>query len=151
MESCKDMAQHRKRLNEESFMIEKGEEPRSSAVKMKIRAKKQTTKEKNGGISRKTKDLRRDVAALLKQKFVKNVVQDLTSGGLLGVWGKWVKHAKYIYNIQDFNPEQVLRSKAYDDLCGTAGLCCRRWAAVLRQLQNSQGSVLSEWQKTVWA
>ncbi len=40
MESCKDMAQHRKRLNEDSFMIEKGEEPRSSAVKMKIRAKK---------------------------------------------------------------------------------------------------------------
>lgn len=40
--------------------------------------------------------------------FVKKVVQDLTSGGLLGVWGKWVKHAKYIYNIQDFNPEQVL-------------------------------------------
>ena len=62
-------------------MIEKGEEPRSSAVKMKIRAKKQTAKEKNGGISRKIKDLRRDVAALLKQKFVKNVVQDLTSGG----------------------------------------------------------------------
>ena len=31
---------HRKRLNKESFMIEKGEEPRSSAVKMKIRAKK---------------------------------------------------------------------------------------------------------------
>lgn len=26
----------------------------------------------------------------------------------MGVWGKWVKHAKYIYNIQDFNPEQVL-------------------------------------------
>lgn len=62
-------------------MIEKGEEPRSSAVKMKIRAKKQTAKEKNGGISRKIKDLQRDVAALLKQKFVKNVVQDLTSGG----------------------------------------------------------------------
>ena len=50
MESCKDMAQHRKRLNEESFMIEKGEEPRSSAIKMKIRAKKQTAKEKNDGI-----------------------------------------------------------------------------------------------------
>ena len=89
-------------------MIEKGEEPGSSAVKMKIGAKKQTAKEKNGGISRKIKDLRRDVEALLKQKFVKNVVQDLTSGGLLGVWGKWVKHDKYIYNIQDFNPEQVL-------------------------------------------
>ena len=24
------------------------------------------------------------------------------------MWGKWVKHAKYIYNIQDFNPAQVL-------------------------------------------
>ena len=70
-------------------MIEKGEEPRSSAVKMKIRAKKQTAKEKNGGISRKIKDLRRDVAALLKQKFVKNVVQDLTSGGLDWAREKW--------------------------------------------------------------
>lgn len=62
-------------------MIEKGEEPRPSAVKMKIRAKKQTAKEKNGGISMKIKDLRRDVETLLKCKFVKNVVQDLTSGG----------------------------------------------------------------------
>ena len=70
-------------------MIEKGEEPGSSAVKMKIRAKKQTAKEKNGGISRKIKDLRRDVAALLKQKFVKNVVQDLTSGGLDWAREKW--------------------------------------------------------------
>ena len=40
LESCKDMAQHRKRLNEESFMSERSEEPRSSAVKMKIGAKK---------------------------------------------------------------------------------------------------------------
>lgn len=30
-------------------------------------------------------------------------------------------------------------------------LHCGRWAAVLRQLQNSQGSVLSERHKTVWA
>ena len=70
-------------------MIEKGEEPRSSAVKMKIRAKKQTAKEKNGGISREIKDLQRDVAALLKQKFVKNVVQDLTSGGIDWQREKW--------------------------------------------------------------
>ena len=70
-------------------MIEKGEEPRSSAVKMKIRAKKQTAKEKNGGISRKIKNLRRDVVALLKQKFVKNVVQDLTSGGIDWQREKW--------------------------------------------------------------
>lgn len=44
MESCKDIAQHRKRLNEDSFMIEKGEEPRSSAVKMKIRTKNRPPK-----------------------------------------------------------------------------------------------------------
>ena len=94
MESCKDMVQHRKRLNEEFFMIEKGEEPRSSAVKMKIRAKKQTAKEKNGGISRKIKDLRREVEALLKQKFVKNVVQDLTSGGLDWKCRKWKTERK---------------------------------------------------------
>ena len=89
MESCKDIAQHRKRLNEDSFMIEKGEEPESSAVKMKIRAKKQTAKEKNGGISMEINGLRRDVAALLKQKFVKNVVQDLTSGGIDWQREKW--------------------------------------------------------------
>ena len=94
MESCKDMAQHRKRLNEDSFMIEKGEEPRSSAIKMKIRAKKQTAKEKNGGISMKIKDLRRDVEALLKQKFVKNVVQDLTSGGK-DCFPKYTKQLRY--------------------------------------------------------
>ena len=46
MESCKDMTQHRKRLNEESFMIEKGEEPRSSAIKMKIRAKKKIDRQR---------------------------------------------------------------------------------------------------------
>ena len=42
----------------------------------------------------------------LPKMFGKRVV--VTIHGLLGVWGKWVKHAKYIYNIQDFNPEQVL-------------------------------------------
>ena len=62
-------------------MIEKGEEPRSLAVKMKIWAKKQTAKAKNGGISRKIKSLLRNGRGLLKKKFVKKVVQDLTSGG----------------------------------------------------------------------
>ena len=62
-------------------MIEKGEEPRSSAVKMKIRAKKQTAKEKNGGISRKINGLLQYWGGVLKKKFVKFVVQDLTSGG----------------------------------------------------------------------
>lgn len=43
-----------------------------------------------------------------KMDFVFSISQPPILGGLLGVWGKWVKHAKYIYNIQDFNPEQVL-------------------------------------------
>ena len=40
MESSKDIAQHRNRLNEDSFKIEKGGKPRSSSVKMKNEAKK---------------------------------------------------------------------------------------------------------------
>ncbi|MDD3252115.1 MAG: glycosyltransferase family 4 protein [Lachnospiraceae bacterium] len=43
-----------------------------------------------------------------KQDYVFSISQPPILGGLIGVWGKWIKHAKYIYNIQDFNPEQVL-------------------------------------------
>ena len=43
-----------------------------------------------------------------KMDYVFSISQPPILGGLLGVWGKWVKHAKYIYNIQDFNPEQVI-------------------------------------------
>ena len=43
-----------------------------------------------------------------KMDYVFAISQPPILGGLLGVWGKWVKHAKFIYNIQDFNPEQVL-------------------------------------------
>lgn len=43
-----------------------------------------------------------------KMDYVFSISQPPILGGLLGVWGKWVKHAKYIYNIQDFNPEQIL-------------------------------------------
>ena len=43
-----------------------------------------------------------------KIDYVFSISQPPILGGLLGVWGKWMKHAKYIYNIQDFNPEQVL-------------------------------------------
>lgn len=42
------------------------------------------------------------------QKYVFAISQPPILGGLLGVIGKWVKHAKYIYNIQDFNPEQIM-------------------------------------------
>ncbi len=40
--------------------------------------------------------------------YVFSISQPPILGGLLGVWGKWTKRAKYIYNIQDFNPEQVI-------------------------------------------
>ena len=43
-----------------------------------------------------------------KMDYIFSISQPPILGGLLGVWGKWVKQAKYIYNIQDFNPEQVL-------------------------------------------
>lgn len=43
-----------------------------------------------------------------KQDYVFSISQPPILGGLLGVWGKWVKRAKYIYNIQDFNPEQAM-------------------------------------------
>lgn len=43
-----------------------------------------------------------------KQDYVLSISQPPILGGLLGVWGKVIKHAKYIYNIQDFNPEQIM-------------------------------------------
>ena len=100
-------------------MIEKGEEPRSSAVKMKIMAKKQTAKEKNGGISRKIKDLRRGVEALLKQKFVKNVVQDLTSGGHEWMRARWAAPIRKYWKISEQMMVKYISqkvSKAYQEL-----------------------------------
>lgn len=49
--------------------------------------------------------------ATLKVKnvdYVYSISQPPILGGLLGVWGKWIKGAKFIYNIQDFNPEQII-------------------------------------------
>lgn len=43
-----------------------------------------------------------------KQDYVFTISQPPILGGLLGVLGKWMKHAKMIYSIQDFNPEQVM-------------------------------------------
>lgn len=43
-----------------------------------------------------------------RQDYVFSISQPPILGGLLGIWGKWVKHARFIYNIQDFNPEQVM-------------------------------------------
>lgn len=43
-----------------------------------------------------------------KMDYVYSISQPPILGGVLGVWGKWMKQAKYIYNIQDFNPEQTM-------------------------------------------
>ena len=49
-----------------------------------------------------------------KVDYVMSVSQPPILGGLLGVWGKRTlksacgKHPRYIYQVQDFNPEQVL-------------------------------------------
>lgn len=43
-----------------------------------------------------------------KMDYVFSISQPPILGGILGVWGKWIKHSKFIYNIQDFNPEQIL-------------------------------------------
>lgn len=46
-----------------------------------------------------------------KQDYVYSISQPPILGGLLGVIGKWIKKAKFIYNIQDFNPEQIMAVK----------------------------------------
>ena len=43
-----------------------------------------------------------------KQDYVFTISQPPILGGLLGVLGRWQKHAKMIYCIQDFNPEQII-------------------------------------------
>lgn len=43
-----------------------------------------------------------------KMDYVFSISQPPILGGLIGIWGKWMKKAKYIYNIQDFNPEQTM-------------------------------------------
>lgn len=42
------------------------------------------------------------------QEYVFTISQPPILGGMLGVIGKKIKKAKFIYNIQDFNPEQVM-------------------------------------------
>lgn len=42
-----------------------------------------------------------------RQDYIFTISQPPVLGGLLGVFGRKIKHAKMIYNIQDFNPEQV--------------------------------------------
>lgn len=40
--------------------------------------------------------------------YVYSISQPPVLGGLLGCYGKIFRHARYIYNIQDFNPEQII-------------------------------------------
>ncbi len=42
-----------------------------------------------------------------KMDYIYTISQPPVFGGILGVIGKFIKRAKLIYNIQDFNPEQI--------------------------------------------
>lgn len=42
-----------------------------------------------------------------RQDYIFTISQPPILGGMLGVIGKYIKKAKLIYNIQDFNPEQI--------------------------------------------
>lgn len=50
-----------------------------------------------------------------KVDFVYSISQPPILGGMLGVYAKWRKKAKFIYNIQDFNPEQTIAVKYSDN------------------------------------
>lgn len=41
-------------------------------------------------------------------EYVLSISQPPILGGMLGVYGKRIKKAKFIYNVQDFNPEQIM-------------------------------------------
>lgn len=43
-----------------------------------------------------------------KQDIVFSISQPPILGGILGVIGKTIKKSKFVYNIQDFNPEQIM-------------------------------------------
>ncbi|MCR5742932.1 MAG: glycosyltransferase family 4 protein [Lachnospiraceae bacterium] len=43
-----------------------------------------------------------------RQDYIFTISQPPVMGGLLGVIGKYLKRAKFIYNIQDYNPEQII-------------------------------------------
>lgn len=45
---------------------------------------------------------------LEKQDYIFAISQPPILGGILGVLGKWSRGGKFIYNIQDFNPEQTM-------------------------------------------
>ena len=48
---------------------------------------------------------------LEKKDYVISISQPPVLGGLLGVIGKYIMHSKFIYVVQDFNPEQIMAVK----------------------------------------
>ena len=43
-----------------------------------------------------------------RQDYLFSIYPHARLDGCLGVWGKWIKRARFICNIQDFDPEQVM-------------------------------------------
>ncbi|MCR5304552.1 MAG: glycosyltransferase family 4 protein [Lachnospiraceae bacterium] len=85
-------------------------ESRNGVKIIRVRVPSYTKKQVTSRLINITTYFRRAIFATFrsgKQDYIFAISQPPVFGGILGVIGKFVKHAKFIYNIQDFNPEQV--------------------------------------------
>lgn len=102
-----------------------------------------------------------------KQDYVFTISQPPILGGLLGVCGKWIKRAKLIYTIQDYNPEQVKAVNYLNNkwilkiMMALDKFSCRRASKVIvvgrdmlptmtRRFTNKKGEVSKKLPKTVF-
>lgn len=97
---------------EEKYKIKKYYDEEINGVKvLRVRVPEFTKASKKSRVKNILVYFFRAMSATFKvgpMDYVFSISQPPILGGLLGVWGKWVKRAKFIYNIQDFNPEQVM-------------------------------------------
>ena len=85
-------------------------ESRNGVNMIRVRVPSYTKKQVSSRVINITTYFRRAIVATFRsgrQDYIFSISQPPVFGGILGVIGKIVKHAKFIYNIQDFNPEQV--------------------------------------------
>ena len=102
-----------------------------------------------------------------KQDYVFTISQPPILGGLLGVCGKWIKRAKLIYTIQDYNPEQVKAVNYLNNkwilkiMMALDKFSCRRASKVIvvgrdmlptmtRRFTNKKGKLSRKMPKTVF-
>ena len=82
------------------------------------------------------------------QDYVFSISQPPIMGGMLGVYGKKKLRAKYIYCIQDFNPEQIMamRSCRKSDLVVTVGRdLCKTLENRFKGTRVPQFTMINNW------